>query len=80
MKVQFFIGEHHKNFKKKIEKELYAMDILGVDYYFHKRTNVLLPKVFVNAIPAVGLDGIQDLLQEELQRFVQHFHRKVSQE
>lgn len=67
MRVTFYIGKHHKDFKKRIEKEIYAMNLLMVDYIIFERTDKLLPVMDIDGCRVAGLDVIQETLYSELQ-------------
>ena len=70
MRVIFYIGKHHKDFRKKIEKEIYALDLLDIHYTIFERSTVLLPKMDVDGYMVAGLNQIQETLYEELKNYV----------
>ena len=55
---------------EKLQKEIYAMDLLGVKYTIFDRRDVLLPKMDIDGYRVVGLDVIRDVLLEHLQQFI----------
>ena len=70
MRVIFYIGKHHKDFRKKIKKEIYVMELLDIKYTIFERSTVLLPKMDVDGYMVAGLNQIQETLYEELKNYV----------
>ena len=72
MKVTFYIGKHHKDFRKKIKEEIYAMDLLKIRYVIFIRSTTLLPVMDIDGYRVAGLDVIKEVLLDRLGWYYKH--------
>jgi len=79
MQVTFYIGKHHKDFRKKIKEEIYAMDLLKIKYIIFERTDVLLPKMDIDGYRVAGLDVIKDVLLDRLGWYARTGIKKITE-
>ena len=68
--IDFTIGKHHKNFRGLLEKELFALDVLRLEYNIRERQDVLLPKLTIDGRAVAGLQDIKDFLWEIMTEYV----------
>jgi len=61
-KVTFYIGTHHKDFRKKLKNHLSNLDKMNIDYVIFERDDKLLPTLCTNGECVAGLHNIKKSL------------------
>jgi len=62
VKITFYIGKHHKDFRNKMKTHLRQLETKNIEYIIFERDDKLLPTLCTSNRCTVGLKNIQEKL------------------